>query len=558
MLAPLLVLCLADWLLRGREPSASGVEPHLASLAEDCTGAELVLLGNSKTRSDLNPRELEAFLGLPRGAVASLTLHGSSAPVWYAVLENLVYGRGCSPRQVVVYGTIDKLLAGDVSPDEQVRLLAPVLGDHEPVLTAKLGGGAVGGPWLQARQQAARRREALLSSTAALAVGSFYANPEGRGAASHGRELLDEAWGRVFAGTSAIQESERQAVLPVQGPVVPSEARQPKTADDTFVGELTQLASAHGSSLVLAWAPLEDAAEERATLAVPDLVEGSRAKALEAGASFLDLREPALPPQAWVDGRHMSAMGSTRNTWALARGLAALDPAVEGDAAPARATALWLLEQPRSFVSAPPELVLGPPRPEPSGAASASVTPPLPIGDQHCLEHEVWKCCSPLRVWEDERPLPEPNVAPQLVESLGGGRYTHLGERVLLSSSDGAAPGEHRYRAALDPERWCGSLWLYPGDEAQLGIGPASQALGALEVLARAFGTEAWTLRLELRIAGAEPQVFELELTPGEDRFLSMPFRKPTGAEVGPAELVLHSLTPTGYALVSHLALVPR
>jgi len=554
VLAPLVVLAVAAWALWPGSPTPGRVTPHLDSLAEDCSDARVVLLGNSKTRSDLNPRELEAFLGLPRGAVAALTLHGSSAPAWYAVAKNLVRGAGCRPAVLVAYGSIDKLLAGDVSPDERVRLLAPVMSDHEPELVAKLGGGSAPGGWLQARQAAAGQREALLQGAAALPVGLLYARPADLGPVEHGRAVLDAAWDRVFTGSVGAVEVP-SAVLPVQAAARPGETRRPAGPAETFLPELAAEAEAMGATLVLAWAPMRDEAQERATVAVPGLVQGSRALATELGAVFLDLRSDSLPADAWEDERHMSAMGSTRTTRALAVALGERGLIPDAPASLTNAEPVWLLERPRRFEGAPPSVALGRPAPVSGGGASAAVQPPLPLGDQHCLEHEVWSCCSPLRVFEDGQPLPEPNVAPQLVGSLGAGRYTHLGDRVLLSSSDGTPSSDHRYEARLAADRWCGALWLYPGDRLVIsGIDDDARG-GTLELLVRGFGPAPWPLRIGLRADGAPGSQHSIELEPGVDGLHHVELG--TSLPAGPLELVVHSDGAEGYALLTHLALLP-
>ena len=74
---------------------------------------------------------------------------------------------------------------------------------------------------------------------------------------------------------------------------------------------------------------------------------------------------------------------------------------------------------------------------------------------------------SPLRIFEDNKPLAQPNSSCRKVKQLGKGRYCHSHEVILLSSSDNTAPlsNSRSYTFALSNERrFEGGWWLYPGD----------------------------------------------------------------------------------------------
>ncbi|MDG1479509.1 MAG: hypothetical protein P8R54_07955 [Myxococcota bacterium] len=74
---------------------------------------------------------------------------------------------------------------------------------------------------------------------------------------------------------------------------------------------------------------------------------------------------------------------------------------------------------------------------------------------------------SPLRIFEDGKPLANPNASCRKVKQFGKGRYCHSHEIVLLSSSDNTDPlsNSRDYTLALSDERqFEGGLWLYPGD----------------------------------------------------------------------------------------------
>jgi hypothetical protein len=74
---------------------------------------------------------------------------------------------------------------------------------------------------------------------------------------------------------------------------------------------------------------------------------------------------------------------------------------------------------------------------------------------------------SPLRIFEDGKPLAHPNASCRKVKQFGKGRFCHSHEIVLLSSSDNTDPlaNSRDYTLVLSDERqFEGGLWLYPGD----------------------------------------------------------------------------------------------
>jgi hypothetical protein len=81
--------------------------------------------------------------------------------------------------------------------------------------------------------------------------------------------------------------------------------------------------------------------------------------------------------------------------------------------------------------------------------------------------------CSPLRVKEDGKFLPIPNVTCEEVWKHGNGRTCHVEDRLYFSATDGTLPllSDHVYTLALDPKRQCeGAMWLYPHDVARLSV----------------------------------------------------------------------------------------
>jgi len=114
---------------------------------------------------------------------------------------------------------------------------------------------------------------------------------------------------------------------------------------------------------------------------------------------------------------------------------------------------------------------------------------------------------SPLRIFEDGKPLAKPNASCRKVKQFGKGRYCHSHEIVLLSSSDNTdvLSNSRDYTIALSDDRqFEGGLWLYPGD-VLLGASSGSPPDGvtARLVLTALPVTSDSTISLKLRSNGS-------------------------------------------------------
>jgi hypothetical protein len=84
--------------------------------------------------------------------------------------------------------------------------------------------------------------------------------------------------------------------------------------------------------------------------------------------------------------------------------------------------------------------------------------------------------CSPLRVTENGKLLPMPNVPCTDVKRKGRGRSCHTTDRIFFSAPDGTDPAHNgrTYRLVLDEARRCdGSAWIYPTDKFEVAFPPA-------------------------------------------------------------------------------------
>ncbi len=75
--------------------------------------------------------------------------------------------------------------------------------------------------------------------------------------------------------------------------------------------------------------------------------------------------------------------------------------------------------------------------------------------------------CSPLRVTDNDRLLPFPNVPCVEVQRKGRGRSCHTPDGIYFAAADGTDPYRNgrKYKLILDDGRKCdGAVWLYPKD----------------------------------------------------------------------------------------------
>lgn len=85
-------------------PAARELQSRLAA------PADVVVLGNSKVRTDIDIPALLASLPAPAPRYVPLGVNGTQAPVWFAVLTERVYATGQKPRGILVYAPLSAAL----------------------------------------------------------------------------------------------------------------------------------------------------------------------------------------------------------------------------------------------------------------------------------------------------------------------------------------------------------------------------------------------------------------------------------------------------------------
>ncbi len=515
LVGPLQILACAGALLARAPASREAVRGDFA-----CEDAGIVITGSSRARTDIDPKRLAEALLVPERNVLAATVHGSNAPVWYAVLKNGIFARGCTPELVIVYDIADKLLAADVLPDERVRLLAPFLTGDDPVIERRIFQRAGRGWWTRGRERVTALRQAWMDTLTAWATGVMFASDGRETATQRGRRILDTLFDGVFGGEK-LRDTAGQDAAPVIPAGIPAVERRSVLAgkpEETFLPDIIELARARGALVLVARAP-SPPSRRGAERADDRLIRVTAALIERLGGAYVDLRSADVRDAWYADVRHMNALGRRQNTLALAAHVRRLGLlASRGPAGSSRAVApaeglrggagpgIDLLDAAVEVEGTPPRL----PRSVDIQAVNRTVAAFLVPGyrfvaDDACEPHGLLACCSPLRVAENGVPLPFPNSPAGEVMRLGRGRYAHVGERVLFTSPDGSDPTRNgrTYTLFWEPARRCGSTWLLPGERLRF-MRPWPANTGELEVWkrlefwARNFSDTAQPVRVRL------------------------------------------------------------
>ena len=469
LVAPAAIVGLAlAWLGRvDPEAAAAADAPEVKACLETMDkGDDVVLVGNSKSGTDIDRPALAKALGVTQ--IAKLGAPGSSAPLWYAAVERCAYEAGHTPRLVIVYGVAGAMLRTTMDSELERLLLAPYLGADEPVLDAKVFGGASSPFWSRVRTRKTTLVLGLQHGVRDLVAGLFFAPPGEGTLLERGRATAEPALAQVLGEAAGEDATTQHRAIPIaEGDA--AAAGPARTVADTLIPDLVALATAHGSRIVFVQAPL--AASKAATYdkADPALVRDMVAALNAAGAGFVDLTTLDLPASAYGDGIHMNANGRARLTTALAERLRGLDALTAGSSFAAallpRAPAVIRRE------GAPPSLpALGAPTRGPQACGWTASLEGLDGASDTVLGRAGLSSVSPIRLFEDGAPL-APHATKEAFDLACAGGFSHQSGMVKFSPTGGPAEvvATRTYTVALsdavplqDPfgrDAW----WVYPG-----------------------------------------------------------------------------------------------
>ncbi len=330
VMAPILLGGLAAW-------SWSRPDPREVSSYSDALDALLaaapprwVIVGNSKAKQDVVPRQLSKELSFD-GQITPVVLNGSTAPAWYAMLEQRVFGEGYRPELVVVYGQLGAMLRDQVLTDTERHSIEGLSDKPSAILETRVFGLATSGVG-RAHERAFRGHESTVTALRELTIGGLFASPSGAGLREAGRLEGGLAWEAVYGADAGVRTSGNTRMVPGEATSAPS-AMAANAAGTEFVDAILRLCHRAGARVLFVRAPV--GAQVRGRDDVPAEVEAALyAHINAAGASWIDLHAINLPSGAFRDDFHLLPAGAEALTAALAeRMLAANVP--NGGVAPA-------------------------------------------------------------------------------------------------------------------------------------------------------------------------------------------------------------------------------
>ncbi len=354
LVAPLLVLLPAWSVLATRPPWQPSAEVVAMNKEAAAGPADIVVVGPSFARTDLDVAALGAALAPANQTrplrVARFAQNIASAPTWYAILKERVYGNGLRPRLVLLFATADYLL--EVRPPPSRRAgLEQHFAEPDEVIRALTWNTHLPAPLQRALDQRQLLRDpavALFRDT--LVNGAFGGDDEGG-------DLAAEAGVAVFGqehggGTSRL--------LPVVEAREAAEEEEGLAASgaESYLPPIAAMVAKAGGRLVVVLPPVGPA--EAAGHAVPAAVERDIVETTNAlGVGLLDLRGLNLSDLDYPDGYHMRPEARQAFTQELAAALVKLGAMGTGPM-----LSSWV---PPTFTVArggtPPALTLGAPEP---------------------------------------------------------------------------------------------------------------------------------------------------------------------------------------------------
>ncbi|MFZ5481571.1 MAG: hypothetical protein ACOZNI_32715 [Myxococcota bacterium] len=468
VLGPVLVLgATLAWLARPDPEAAKSplVQAQEKAVAHD---PDVLLLGASKVGTDLDQDALAKALGPARDELRPLNLSGTTAPVWYAILENRVYATGKKPRLIVVYSTFDWVLATRPTGEAERAMLLAQMGADEPVLRAKsLGEGVGGATWDRVRRHRTELHTAMMGFVRDAAVGLAFAPPDAQSVVDAGAKVAAPALESLFGAQAGLDLSH----VPRAIPIVEQERETAKAAtrvEDTLLPDFLALAKENGARIVFVHAPVR-LAQEGAFAVDPQLLRDAVQMINEAGAGYVDLRELRLGDAAFGDATHLNRVGRDALTKALIARLQEIGATGDGPIAPAK---LPVVTKPPKVArtGSPPALPEVKPTRGPRACGYEAPIPELrPIND-FWLQTAGFGMVSPLVMLEDGAPM-KAHAGREEFDEACKGAFLHQ-ERAVKFSPTGATPDDlakHTYafaladeaplRTAAGGEAW----WVYPG-----------------------------------------------------------------------------------------------
>jgi len=405
--------------------------------------SDVVLVGASYARADFDAAALGARLD-PRGRRALVfSVGASSAPVWYAVLKERVYGNGLRPTRVILPVSLGTLLVEKV-PTAQFAGVLRQMPELDPVVRRRQGLGGFAA-WDRALAARADVRDGWLHPFRNFLPNLFLQLDAGEVEAAANLVLGDQ---HAEAGPRALPTvEEARPVGSDAGELVSDPA-------DSYLADMVALAQAGGAQVSIVLPPtLNDDAwgqflEPGAEAAVRSWAEANR-------VAWIDLRQLGWDRTHFSDLRHMRPVAAREFTGLVADAILAIDPATGQPPAGGKVR----LDASATRSGTPPALVPAEVTPGAGPCELQLVLPAWKFLGKKEMERTHPLLASPILVREEGELLSRPFKKGECT-----GSFVHrVGLAVSRRRADGPPVQLEWDQEPPDDKRPGSAWWVYPG-----------------------------------------------------------------------------------------------
>ncbi len=476
------------WWARPDPPAA--LSPTAIRLEKSLgTDPEVIVLGASKVGTDLDVAVIAEAFASSRQELAPLNLSGTTAPVWYAILKNRVYGLDKKPKLILVYSTFDWALATRPTSEAERAVLLGQMGDEEEVLQRKvLGAGSGGATWDRVRRRRTEAHTRLLAFVRDAAVGVTLAPKGEADVVTAGSAMAAPALDALFGMEAGLDLSAAHRAIPIVEETRAKTTVSTTHLEDTLLPDFLAMAREHDAQIVFVHAPVR-ASLEVSFQVEPALLRDAVQAINDAGAGYVDLRELRLSDAAFGDTVHLNRVGRDALTGALVERLREMGVGGEGPLTPAR---LPVVSIPPTVtrVGSPPVLPPVAPRRGPRACGWEAPIPDLRALNDFALQTAGLGMTSPLLLLEDGVAL-APHATRAEFDDACKGAFLHQDRVVKFSPTgpDAESVGTHAYTFALSDdvpirtEQGFEAWWVYPGTSLTIAFAEGYVAPGAFGIV---------------------------------------------------------------------------
>jgi len=271
----------------------------------------MVVLGDSLAHSDLHHEPLAKHLDLPPRSIARISIPGSGAPTWYAILDNHVFGPGHRPEWVVVVASVPSLMQLTPSSPAQHATLRELMDDDDVLLHQRLDDGTPS-LWTDLLTARVKAKQLWTRTVRGGAVGWLYGRhhqPDPsrplRTRIDWGTDVADRASARVFDRRRLDLHQRREIIDTVDPRLEALDLDALPSVADSWLPHLVALCREHGARLALVKPPVSPTMPpEGWDQPDPDL--GAQLHALGDEVVWLDDSRLAMSPNGYRDEAHMA------------------------------------------------------------------------------------------------------------------------------------------------------------------------------------------------------------------------------------------------------------